>query len=378
MDFSWNESEVELHERVLAFARTLGSSAMGSARQFPRDQWVKCGRFGLLGLCVPDEYGGMGYDALTTARVMEALGHGCIDMGFVFAVAAHNFACVAPIWEHGSEELKSRVLPRLCDGTWIGANAITEAEAGSDSFALQTRAVADGDTYVLSGVKSYVTNAPVADALLVYASTAPANGYLGVSAFLVERGSPGVQIGDAFDVIGLKTASISSVYLDQCRVPAANLIGGLGAGASVFKRSMSWERACLFAAYLGAMERQLDECIAYAKERRQFGKRIGRYQAISHRIADMKLRLDSARLLVYRACWLYDRGSDATLEIALAKIAVSEAAVQSGLDAVQIHGGLGVTTAANIECALRDAVPSTVFSGTSEVLRNLIVSQLGL
>jgi alkylation response protein AidB-like acyl-CoA dehydrogenase len=214
--------------------------------------------------------------------------------------------------------------------------------------------------------------------LLVYGTTNPKHGWLGVSAFAVEKGAPGLSIGAPFTKLGLTSASISQVYLEGCEVPLDRRVGDEGKGAEVFHASMQWERACLFAAYLGVMERQLDQVLDHARTRRQFGKAIGKHQAVAHRIADMKHRLEAARLLLYRACWRMDRGEDATLEVSLAKLAVSEAAVQSGLDAIRVNGGGGVITEVGIDRALRDAIPGTIFSGTSDIQRDLIARSLGL
>jgi alkylation response protein AidB-like acyl-CoA dehydrogenase len=289
---------------------------------------------------------------------------------------AHLFACVMPIAEHGTESQREHLLPKLCSGQWVGANAISEAEAGSDVFALKTRAVRDGDFYVLDGSKSYVTNGPVADVFLVYAITNPSFGYLGLSAFLVERGTPGLSVGQPFQKMGLGTSPIAPVYLEGCRVPVSARLGAEGKGAAIFKRSMQWERACLFAAYVGLMERVLEQSVGFAKERRQFKKPIGKNQAISHKLVDMKQRLESARLLLYRACWLMDQGRDAVMEVSLAKLAISEAAIQCGLDAIQIHGGMGYVEETGIERVLRDAIPTTLFSGTSEMQRDIIANHL--
>ena len=171
---------------------------------------------------------------------------------------------------------------------------------------------------------------------------------------------------------------MASIYLDGCRVPATQRVGAEGAGATVFSNSMSWERTCLFAGYVGALDRQLELCIQHARQRSQFGKPIGKQQAIAHRIADMKLRLESARLLLYRACWLLERGHKALLEVACAKLAVSEAAIRGGLDAIQIHGGSGIVSETGVERMLRDALGSTLFSGTSEIQRNIVAARLGL
>jgi alkylation response protein AidB-like acyl-CoA dehydrogenase len=370
-----------MHTRTLQFARAhLNEGVVDRDRshRFSARDWRRCGEFGLAGLCVEERYRGLGLGALDTAHTFEALGQGCEDGGLMFSLGAHLFACVMPIAKHANESLKQEVLPRLATGEWIGANAITEPEAGSDAFALSTLARLDGDSYVIDGVKSYVTNAPVADAFVVYAMTHPELGHLGVNAFVVERTRRGVNVGEPFAKMGLTTSPIASVYFDGCRVPVSSRLGADGAGAGVFADSMGWERTCLFAGYLGAMDRLLERCIDHAKGRKQFGKSIGKQQAVAHRIVDMKLRIESARWLLYRACWLLDRGEKAGLEVACAKLAVSEAAIRGGLDAIQIHGGAGFMVDVGIERLLRDAIGSSIFSGTSEIQRNVIAARLGL
>lgn len=380
MDFSWTPEQDELYERSLAFARSeLSTNVTDRERdhRFDRSSWDKAAAFGLGGLSVPEEFGGMGLDAVSSSRVLEAFGRGSEDAGLLFSFAAHLFACAMPIAEHASSDLAASMLPRLARGEWIGANAISEAEAGSDVFALKTRARRDGDSYVLDGSKSYVSNAPVADVLLVYAVTEPADGYLGISAFAVPRNTPGVTIGRPFDKVGLTTAPTSTVYFENCR--ADQLVGERGQGAMIFNRSMAWERTCLFALYVGRMERQLEDTIEFVKNRKQFKKALSKFQAISHRIAEMKLRLETARLLLYRASWALDQNTkDATLAASLSKLFISEAAVASGLDAIQIHGGAGVMTETGIDRALRDALPGRIFSGTSEIQRDIIAKALGL
>ncbi len=379
MNFDWTRDQVEIYERTLDFARTSIGRHLGSEAQgYSRDAWRACGDFGLLGLSVPQRYGGQGLDAVTTARVLEAFGRGCRDVGLGFSVAAHLLACAMPIVEAGPDSVKSELLPAMCAGDAVGANAITEPEAGSDVFALQGRAERIDDAYVLNATKSFVTNGPVADILLGYFSTNPAHGHLGISAFVIDARSDGITLGKPYEKIGLRTSPTGSVYFEDCRVPEARRLGVEGQGSHVFNASMRWERACLFALYLGLMERQLESAIRYARERRQAKKRISRFQAVSHRIVNMKLRLESVRWLVYRACWCLDQGKDSTLAASIAKVSVSEAAIQQGLDAVQVHGGLGVMEEGGVERGLRDAIPSTIFSGTSEVQRNLIARLLGL
>jgi len=384
MDFTWSERQRELHAaaveaggRIAAAPGEEGGNP-GAEAGFCAEAWRAAGEFGLAGLDVPVEYGGLGLDRLTTARVLEGFGEGCADLGLLFSAAAHLFACCGPIASAGGPSLRERLLPRLARGESIGANAITEPGAGSDVLALRTRARRDGDGYSISGEKTLVTNAPVADVTIVYARTRADGGHLSLSAFAVERGTPGFRAGRPFAKVGLRGSPTGSVHLRDSPVPAGNLLGAEGQGALIFRSAMQVERACLFAAYLGAMARQLEQVLRFARTRRQFGRAIGKNQAISHRVVDMSLRLEAARMLVYRACWLLDRGRDATVAVSLAKIAVSEAAIQSGLDAIQIHGGLGLISGAGIDLALRDALPATVASGTSEMQRDIVAARLGL
>ena len=381
MAFSSTAEQDRLYEEAREFAGRLVNPAIEDRDGLPYfgvQEWRLCGEIGLLGSCIPKRYGGRGHDALTVARVVEGFARGCSDTGLVFAACAHLFACAMPIADNAGEELKERVLPRLASGEWVGANAITEPDAGSDVFSLSSRAVRDGARYLLTGSKNYVTNGPVADCFLLYASTEPAHGFLGITAFLVDGDAPGLSRGDHFDKIGLTGAPVCEVWLEDCPVDAGNRVGPEGGGAAIFRSAMEWERACLFALYLGVMDRQLEEVVAFAKRRRQFGKPVGRHQAVAHRAADMKLRLDAGRLLLHRACWMKSQGLECALEVSLAKLAISEGAVRSGLDAIQIFGGLGIKPETGIASALSDAIPSTIFSGTSEIQRDLIARGLGL
>ncbi len=289
MAFSSTAEQDRLYEEAREFAVRRVNPAIGDREgpdYFSAEEWRLCGEIGLLGSCIPERYGGRGHDALTVARVVEGFARGCSDTGLVFAACAHLFACAMPIAEHAGEKLKERVLPRLASGEWVGASAITEPDAGSDVFSLSSTAVRDGDRYVLNGSKSYVTNGPVADCFLVYASTEPTHGYLGITAFLVDGDAPGLRRGDHFDKIGLTGAPVCDVRLEDCPVDESNRIGPEGGGAAIFHSAMEWERACLFAQYLGVMDRQLEEVVAFAKGRRQFGKPVGRHQAIAHRVAE--------------------------------------------------------------------------------------------
>lgn len=381
MDFSWTKEELELRDATVGFCRRhLGATDLDQRdrhSEFSHREWQMCARQGLLGVTTPEEYGGTGQSALVGALVMEAFGYGSEDLGLAFSVAAHVFACAAPIAEFGTAEQKQHWLPRLASGEVIAAHCITEPEAGSDIFAMKTHAERVGDRYVLNGTKCFATNAPAAGLFLVHAVTDPRRHFFGLDAFLVEASNPGLVVGAQYEKVGLRTSPIGDLYLNDCVVPESARLGGEGAGAPIFTVSMTWERTCLFAIYVGAMQRQLEEAIAHARERKQFGQAIGTFQAVGHRLVDMKVRLEAARLLLYKSAWNLTRGHDDPVDAAIAKLFVSEAAVQSALDAIQVFGGSGVVQG-RIERYLRDAIPARVFSGTSEIQRNNIARALGL
>ncbi|MGD9486095.1 L-prolyl-[peptidyl-carrier protein] dehydrogenase [Streptomyces sp. TRM70308] len=377
MNFEFDAQTEEMRETITDFARErLAGPEDFDPGEFRR-RWRLVGEQGALGTVVPGEYGGLGQGAVTAAAVMEALGYGCTDTGFVFSLGAHVFACLTPIVEFGTAEQKRQWLPPLCSGEYVAAHAITEPEAGSDALSMRTRAERRGDVYVLNGGKSFTTNSPVADVFVVQAATRPGGGCFGLTSFVVEAGTPGLTVGRHYQKVGLRGSPTADVRFDECRVPASQMLGPEGDGFGVFRTSMAWERTCLFALYLGVMRRVLETSVAYAGERQQFGSAIGGFQAVSHRVVDMALRLEAARLLLYRAAWGLDRGSTDEVMPALAKLAVSEAAVQAGLDAVQIQGGLGILHG-QAEAALRDALPARIFSGTNEIQKNNIARALGL
>lgn len=379
MDFSWTKEQDVYYQRIVQGVQNYATpQRAGEEAYWTNAQWQGCGELGLMGLSVPERFGGQGLGALATARMLEAFGYGCPDMGLVFSAAAHLFACCMPILEQGTNSLQESILPGLSTGKLIGANAITETEAGSDVFAMKATARRERDEYVLNGTKSYVSNGPMADVFAVYAVTNARHGYFGISGFVIERDTPGLSLSDPLQKMGLNSTPACQVIMQDCRIKADQMLGEEGQGALIFTQSMQWERACLFAGYAGMMQRQLEICVNYARERQQFGKALGKNQAISHRLAEMKLRLESARLLLYRACWLFERGENAQEAISLSKLAISEAAIANSLDAIQIHGSIGFGREYGIERMLRDAIPSRIFSGTSEMQRDIIASELGL
>ncbi|MFK3788730.1 MULTISPECIES: L-prolyl-[peptidyl-carrier protein] dehydrogenase [Pseudomonas] len=380
MDFNYDVAQKK-HVAMIAelCAGQLAESRNPHSSYFTAQQWAACGEAGLLGLSIPQEYGGQGLGALSTAIAMHAFGLGCTDMGLVFAAAAHQFACAMPIAEFASTQVKREVLPKLASGEFIGSNAITEPEAGSDSSNLKTRAWPQADgSYRLSGHKSFAGNAPIADIFVTYATSNPEYGALGVSGFVVQRNTAGIRVSDPLAKVCLKSCPAGEVFFDDCQVPEANRLGEEGQGRQVFQSSMGWERACLFAGFLGMMERQLEQVIEHARTRRQFGKAIGDNQAVSHRIAQMKLRLESARLLLFRACWGMDQGDPGQLNIALSKLAISEGALASSIDAIRIFGGRGCLESFGIESMLRDSIGTTIFSGTTDMQHEIIARELKL
>jgi len=352
MDFELTPEQQTLQSAAIEFARRELNSNMierDAQQVFSRDSWQKCAAFGVQGMPIPKEYGGRGADPITTIALMEGLGYGGSDEGLLFSINAH-------MW----------------------TNSIPLLNAGSDIFSMQTRVTKDGSDYVLNGRKIFVTNAPVADLFTLYATLDPRLGAAGICAFIVEKGTRGLSVGKKKDKMGLRTALMAELALENCRVPGRALLGREGRGAEVFNCSMAWERACILATCLGTMQRQLERCIERARRRKQFGQPIGKFQSVANRIVDMKLRYETARLLIYKVGWLMQSDRSADMDAAMAKLYVSESFVKSSLDAIQIHGGSGFMTELEFEREMRDSVGSTLYSGTSEIQRNIIARGLRL
>lgn len=382
MDFALSADQEALRQSVITFARgTLNADVVTRDREqrFSRDLWRACGHMGLLGLPVPEAYGGSALDPLTTAIALDALGYGCTDHGLVFSVCAHVLSCVVPVWRFGNEAQQQRWLAGLCDGTYVGIHAMTEPGAGSDSFGLRTQALPDGRGWRVNGAKTFITNAPEADVIIVFALTDSEKGYHGgVTAFLIERDRPGLRVSRKIEKMGLRTSPFGELAFDDLQVGPEDVLGRVGAGAAIFSHAMDWERICLFAAHIGQIERLLEQSIDYARTRTQFGKPIGKQQAVAHKIADMKVHLEAARLLTYRSASRLEKTRAVALDAAMTKLFVSESLVRTALDALQVHGGYGYTVEYEVERAVRDALGSTIYSGTSEVQRNIIAAWLGL
>jgi alkylation response protein AidB-like acyl-CoA dehydrogenase len=317
-------------------------------------------------------------DALTTVGALDRLGYSCRDNGLLFSINAHMWTVVMPMLEFGTAEQKAEFLPALCDGSLIGANATSEPDAGSDAYRMRTTAVKEGDSYVLNGSKIWVTNGPIADVVFVYATANPDKGVHGISAFIVDMKSPGLSVSKATEKMGLRTSPMAELFFDQCVVPASNRIGPEGAGSSLFTYSMTCERGSILSNGVGAMQYLLDACIQFSKERKQFGQSIGKFQSVSNKIVEMKIRLETSRNMLYHCGWLRSNNKRAILEAAMTKLYISDCWVKSCQDAMQIFGAAGYMVEYGLERELRDAMASRIYSGTSEIQRNIIASMLGV
>ena len=315
---------------------------------------------------------------MTAVLAMEAMGRGCRDNGFNFALNTQMWTVQHPIYKFGTEAQRTQYLPSMCAGDLIGAHALTEPESGSDAFALRMTATSCTEGYKLNGTKSFITLGGVADVVLIFATCNASKGKWGVTAFLVDADCDGFEFGPVRNKMGLRTVPMCDLTLTDCFVPEGNRLGPEGAGVSISNSSLELERCCILASQLGAMERQLEESIDYAKTRQQFGQPIGKFQSVANRIADMKLRLETARLLLFKVAWLRQNDRPAMLKAALLKLHLSECFVESSLDAIRTFGGRGYMSATGVERDLRDAVGGILYAGTSDIQRVIISHLLGL
>jgi alkylation response protein AidB-like acyl-CoA dehydrogenase len=381
LDFAWTDEQQDFRKEVIRFAKTELADDMiqrDKDEAFSRDLWDKCAKFGIHGLPIPQEYGGGGADILTTVCGLEALGYGCKDNGLLFTINAHMWSSEIPILSFGTEKQKQHYLPKLASGEWVGVHAMTEPTSGSDAYAMRSRAERKGDRYIINGSKTFITNAPMADMVIVFANLDPSKGKAGVTGFIVDKGTPGFSVSKKLHKMGLRTSPMAELALVDVEVPVENLLGKEGGGSAIFTASMEWERICIMSAKLGAMQRLLETSAKYAQERHQFGQAIGKFPNIAHKIAQMDMRLEASRLLLYRAAWLKSQGRHPLREASIAKLYIADAYVQTALDAIQIHGGYGYMTEYQIERELRDAISGKIYSGTSEIQEMIIAGFHGI
>jgi len=381
MDFSWTEAQEAAYAECVTFAK---SNLNDDLRERDRDAefrlelWQKSADYGVLGWYMPEAYGGSGLDVADTVRRLEGIGYGCRDNALTLGLNGQIWSVQVPLLQFGSDDQKGRFLPRMCRGELLAAHGMTEQESGSDAFSLQTRAERVDGGYLLNGRKCYIGLAPVADMALVYATTNPAVGKWGVSAFLVEREFDGFSTSSTQQRMGLRTGANGDIVLQDCFVPEANRLGPEGIGVSIFNHSVDWERAFIFTSHVGSMARQLDECVSFARQRRQFEQPIGQFQSVSNRIAEMRLRLETSRLLLHKLAWMKTRDQSATLEAAMAKLQIGEAFAANSIEAMRIHGARGYYSEFEVERDVRDALGGVIYAGTSDIQRNIIARILGI
>ncbi|HKP14066.1 MAG TPA: acyl-CoA dehydrogenase family protein [Blastocatellia bacterium] len=350
------------------------AAEMDRTETFRRDNLTALARFGYTGLNFPETYGGTGADLLTTAMASIELARA--DAATALSVGASLALCGYPILKHGTESQRRRYLPKLIAGDVLGALALTEPGAGSDLASIKTRAERDGDDFVINGSKTYITNGPLADLILVFVVTAPDRGTRGHSLILVDGDAAGLTRGRKLDKMGVRGSPTSELFFEDCRVPVANLVGEENAGFQTLMQCLAYDRIGMACFCLGLAKASLDEALKYATTRRAFGAAIATFEEVSFKIAEMKAEVDTAELLIHRAAWLHDQGRDVSAEAAAAKLYASEAAARAADYAVQIHGGAGYFRDYRVERLYRDARLCEIGEGTSEIQRMIIARAL--
>jgi alkylation response protein AidB-like acyl-CoA dehydrogenase len=377
MDFCLTDEQLLLRRTVREFAEGEMRPHVrewDDAQHFPRELVPKLAALGLMGIQFPEQYGGAGMSAIEYCLCIEELAR--VDPAVSLSVAAHNGLCAAQIFMFGNEAQKEQYLVPLAQGDQIGAWGLTESGAGSDAAATRTTAVRDGDAWVLNGSKTFITHGSVGDVMVVMAVTDRDRGPKGISAFIVERGTPGMTPGRKEDKLGMRASDTSEVVFERCRVPADHLLGEEGQGFINALQVLDAGRIGIAALAVGLAQGAFEAARDYAAERRQFGQPIASFQAIQFKLADNATRIEAARLLTYRAAYLKDAGRRTTLESAMAKLYSSEIAVRAAEDAVQIHGGYGFVKDYPAERFFRDVKLTTIGEGTSEIQRLVIARQL--
>ena len=376
MDFSFTDEQKLLKQQVVEFAQkeiAPGAAERDEEARFDRDIWDKAAELGYMGLPFPEEYGGSGASVVDTCVVGEALGYGGLDSGFTLSWGAHVVIGGVPIWQLGNDEQKQKYLPKIASGEWISGLGLTEPEAGSDAAGILTTADKKDGYYVLNGTKTFITNGPIGEVFVVLAKTDKEKGSAGISGFIIEKGFPGFSIGKEIDKMGNRSSPTSELVFDNCEVPAENLLGEENKGfMGVALATLEWERSVMLAPAIGIMEAHLEACIKYAKGRKQFGRPISSFQAIQFKLADMKVWLETGRWVLYNVAWTKDQGIMDPLMASVSKLYITEVALKSADQAVQIHGGYGYTKEYAVERALRDAKLGTLGGGTSEIQRWII------
>jgi len=377
VDFEYTPEQTHLRKAVREFAEAeIAPHVMewDEGQIFPLEVIRKLGRLGYMGAIFPEEYGGAGLGYIEYAIIIEELSR--VDGSVGIIVAAHTSLCSNHIFKMGSEEQRRKYLPKLASGEWIGCWSLTEPEAGSDAAGTRTRAVNERGDWVLNGAKTFTTNAHYADVCVAMAVTDRAAAQHGISAFIVERDTPGFRCGKKENKLGLRASATGEVIFENCHLPAGNILGRMNEGFVDSLKVLDGGRISIAALSIGMAQGAYDAALRYSKLRKQFGRPISEFQTIQNKLVDMAVDLDAARLLNYRAGWMLDHGCRVTRESSMAKLFASEAAVRIANEAVQIHGGYGFIKDYPVEKFYRDVKLCTIGEGTSEIQRLVIARQL--
>lgn len=377
MNFELGQEYVLLRQMYRAFAENEVkplAEEVDEEERFPVETVEKMKRFGFFGIPFPKEYGGAGADNLAYAMAVEELSKACGTTGVI--VSAHTSLCAAPIYEFGTEEQKQKFLVPLAKGEKIGAFGLTEPGAGTDAAGQQTRAVLDGDEYILDGSKIFITNAGYADTYIIMAMTDKSQGTRGISAFIVDAETPGFTVGKKEKKMGIRGSATCELIFENCRIPKENLLGKEGMGFKIAMKTLDGGRIGIASQALGLAQGAIDETVSYVKERKQFGRPLSKFQNTQFQLADMETRTEAARLLVYKAARYKDAKKPFSNEAAMAKLFASEAAMEVTTKAVQLHGGYGYTREYPVERMMRDAKITEIYEGTSEVQRMVVAAHL--
>ena len=379
MEFGYSKEQVLLREMYKKFAETEIkplAEELDEEERFPVESIPKLARYGFMGIPFPKEYGGAGGNYLTYAMAVEELGKVCATTAVI--VSAHTSLCAGPIYYFGTEEQKQKYLVPLAKGEKIGAFGLTEPSAGTDSSMQQTTAVLDGDEYVLNGTKVFITNAGYADIYVVIAMTDKSKGNKGISAFIVEKGTPGFSVGKKERKMGIRGSATCDLIFENCRIPKENLLGKVGQGFKIAMQTLDGGRIGIASQALGIMQGAIDECVKYVMERRQFGKKIGQFQNTQFELADMATKAEAAKLLVYEAAATKDAGQPYSYLSAMCKYFAGSTASDITRRCLQLFGGYGYTRDYPVERMMRDAKITEIYEGTSEVQKMVISSWMKL
>ena len=377
MDFQLTREQELLRDTVHAFADEVlkpRAAALDRSREFPIDNYRRCAELGLCGMMVPETYGGAGFDGVSYVIAIEEVSRACASSGVILSV--NNSLFCAPVLRHGTEAQKRKYLAPHARGEKIGAYCLTEPDCGSDAAALRTLARKKADRYLLKGNKVFVTNGVAAHTFVVYATLDPKLRHHGICAFIVERDFPGLRLGKPEHKMGITCSGSVEIVLDDCEVPAANLLGAEGEGFKIAMSTLDGGRIGIAAQAIGIGRAALEESLAYSQGRRAFGQRIADFQATQWKLADMATELEAARLLAYRAAWLRDQQRRCSLETSMAKLFASEACMRAAKEGVQIHGGYGYIDEYAVERLFRDAKITEIYEGTSEIQRLVIAKDI--